>query len=263
MNAEILDLSGRAALVTGAGQGVGRGIAQMLAAQGAAVLVNDYHLERAQAVADEIRSASGRAEAVRADVTDYAGVGAMFAQAHSLFGRIDILVNNAGNAGVENGNAERVAFWESTPADWKRYLDVNLLGVMNCSRHALPGMLRHGHGRIVTIISDAARTGESNGLEAYSAAKAGAAGFTRAVARGVGRHGVTANNVAISATNTPALGPVVENQEFMKKMLSQYVIRRLGEPSDVAAMVTFLCSSSAGWITGQTYPVNGGFSFAL
>ncbi|PIF73797.1 3-oxoacyl-[acyl-carrier protein] reductase [Variovorax sp. 54] len=260
----IFNLDDRVAVVTGAGQGVGKGIAQMLAAHGAAVVVNDYFGERAQAVAQEIKAAGGRAEAIQADVTDYASVGAMFEKAHAIFGKVDILVNNAGNAGANPGShSDRKPFWESEPSDWARFISVNLDGVMNCSRHALPGMVDRQHGRLITIISDAGRSGEANGLEVYSAAKAGAAGLTRGIARGVGRYGITANNIAISATYTPAIAAAVANPEFLKKALAQYVVRRLGEPSDVAAMVLFLASGASSWITGQTYPVNGGFSFSM
>lgn len=259
----ILNINGRVALVTGAGQGVGRGIAQMLSAHGASVVVNDYFAERAQAVAEEIRAAGGKAEAIQGDVTDYKSVEAMFTQATAVFGKVDILVNNAGNAGANPQAGARKPFWESEPQDWDRFLSVNLIGVMNCSRHALPGMVERMHGRVITIISDAGRSGEGNGLEAYSAAKAGAAGLMRGIARGAGRFGVTANSVAIAATNTPAIAAAMGNPEFMKKALAQYVIRRVGEPSDVAAMVLFLASDASSWITGQTYPVNGGFSFSL
>jgi 3-oxoacyl-[acyl-carrier protein] reductase len=117
-------------------------------------------------------------------------------------------------------------------------------------------------GRIITVISEAGRMGEP-GLEAYSAAKAGAAGLTRALARGLGRFEITANNVAIAATRTPATAARLENEDFAKRVLRNYIIRRFGEPGDVAAAITFLASGAAGWITGQTYPVNGGFSVAL
>lgn len=101
------------------------------------------------------------------------------------------------------------------------------------------------------------------GLEAYSAAKAGAAGLTRALARDLGRYDITANNVAIAATRTPAIAAMTQNEELAKRVLRGYIVRRFGEPNDVAAMITFLASNASGWITGQTYPVNGGFSVNL
>ena len=120
-------------------------------------------------------------------------------------------------------------------------------------------MIERQGGRIITIISDAGRAGEA-GLEVYSGAKAGAAGFTRAIARSLGRYQITANCVAIAATMTPAIEARLKaNPEMAKKMMEKYVIRRPGQPTDVANMVLFLASDASAWITGQTYPVNGGF----
>lgn len=127
----------------------------------------------------------------------------------------------------------------------------------------IPAMIEKQGGRIITIISDASRMGEA-GLEVYSAAKAGAAGLTRALARGLGRFNITANNIAIAAMNTPGVaGRLKADPERFKQAMSRYIVRRLGEPSDIAAMALFLASDASGWITGQTYPVNGGFSLTL
>jgi 3-oxoacyl-[acyl-carrier protein] reductase len=262
---DILNLAGQVALVTGAGQNVGRQIALQLAAGGAgAVVVNDFFAERAEAVAQEINAAGGRAIGIKADVTRLDGVKAMVAQATAQLGRgIDILVNNAGNAGAEPTADARKPFWETDAADWNSFLGVNLYGVLNCCAAVIPGMIERRFGRIVTVISDAGRMGEAR-LEIYSAAKAGAAGFTRAIARSLARHNIRANNVAIAAMNTPAIRKRhAADPERAKKALERYVIRRLGEPSDVANMVLFLASNASEWVTGQTYPVNGGFSFAL
>jgi 3-oxoacyl-[acyl-carrier protein] reductase len=125
-------------------------------------------------------------------------------------------------------------------------------------------MIKQGKGRIVTIVSDAGRVGEAR-LVAYSAAKAGAAGFVRALARETGRYGITANAVSLSTLEPPLEEPVKSEflaSERAKAHVSRYVIRRFGKPDDVASMVLFLCSDAAAWITGQTYPVNGGYSFA-
>jgi 2-hydroxycyclohexanecarboxyl-CoA dehydrogenase len=259
----LLDLTARVALVTGAGQGVGAQTARYLAAQGARVIVNDYVIERAEGVCREIQSSGGRALALQADVTELDAVTTMVESAAAEFGPIDVLVNNAGNAGAEAHGITGKPFWEKDPAEWEPFIRVNLYGVMNCCRAVLPGMIEAGKGgRIITVISDAGRVGEP-GLEAYSAAKAGAAGLMRALARSLGRYEITANCVAIATTNTPAVEAMTGNEELMKRVLRNYIIRRVGEPDDVAAMVTFLASPSASWITGQTYPVNGGFSVNL
>ena len=260
---DILNLDGRVALVTGAGQGVGRQIALHFAAHGAAVIVNDYHLERAESVVAEIQAEGGKALAIRADVTDLKSVQAMAEGGRSAFGHIDILVNNAGNAGATPDSEARKPFWETGPEAWNSFIGVNLYGVINCASACIPQMIEGGRGRIVTIISDAGRMGEA-GLEIYSGAKAGAAGFTRAVARSLGRYQVTANCIAIAATMTPALESwKTMDPDRMKKIMDKYVIRRPGQPTDVANMALFLASDASAWITGQTYPVNGGFSFAM
>jgi NAD(P)-dependent dehydrogenase (short-subunit alcohol dehydrogenase family) len=253
-----IDLSGHRALVTGAGQGVGREIATTLAEAGAEVLVNDLVLERAESVVGEIEGAGGTARPAAFDVTEYDAVQAALADG----GPVDILVNNAGNAGraATMGFEDMAPLVQTDPADWEPFLKVNLYGVMYAVRAALPAMIDGGWGRIVTVISDTARVGEVN-MAAYSAAKAGAAGFCRSVAREVGRHGITVNCVALGTMNTQGIPP--EEDEIAERLVKRYVIRRRGLPRDIAAMVTFLASPTADWITGQTYPVNGGYSFSL
>lgn len=257
----LLDVGGRVALVTGAGQGIGRQIAHHLAAHGAKIAVNDYYAERADAVAGELNEVFGAGTACgfQADVGDFASVEVMETAIRDLLGPVDILVNNAGNAGPGEIRFSDRMFWEEDPEDWHRWMRVNLFGVMNCCRAFVPAMVEHRRGSIVTIISDAARVGEAR-LEAYSAAKAGAAGFMRALARSLGRHLVRANCVSLGTTRTPAIGDADTSSKAPQ--LARYVIRRFGEPDDVANMVLFLASDAAGWITGQTYNVNGGFYFA-
>jgi NAD(P)-dependent dehydrogenase (short-subunit alcohol dehydrogenase family) len=254
-----IDLDGRRALVTGGGQGVGRATSRSLAAAGASVVVNDVVPERAEAVAAEVRSEGGKADVAVFDVTDRHAVRA----AIDATGGVDILVNNAGNAGTE-GFADMVPFADTDPDTWDRYFRINLFGVMYCTHAALPAMIAKGQGRVVTIVSDAGRFGDAY-LAPYAAAKAGAAGFSRSVAREVGRHGITVNCISLGSVRTPTTGDHHENpdDEAVRKRLSNYIIRRRGEPEDVAGMVTYLASPLASWITGQTYPVNGGYTLAL
>jgi 3-oxoacyl-[acyl-carrier protein] reductase len=255
-----IDLEGRRALVTGAGQGVGRAIALSLGRAGGQVFVNDIVEERAAAVAGEVENEGAKAAPAVFSVTDYADVEAGV----DALGGVDILVNNAGNAGAEGFQLRR--FVDTTPDEWGRYFGTNLFGVMHCTRAVLPGMIERGSGRIVTIISDAGRFGDIN-MAPYAAAKAGAAGFSRSIAREVGRHGITVNNVALG-TIRPASADdgepeTLEAYERLKKQMTPYIIRRRGEPQDIANLVTFLVSPLASWITGQTYPVNGGYTLSL
>lgn len=264
--ADLMDLGGQAALVTGAGQGAGRGIALMLARHNAGgVAVNDFVPERAVAVAAEIEALGVRAIAVPFDVSDLEAVRAAVARATEALGPITLLVNNAGNAGPNAQMGLSPLFWETDPSEWDRYLRTNLHGVMNCCHAIIPGMVGLGKGRIVTIVSDAGRVGEPR-LAVYAGAKAGAAGFVRSIAKEAGRFGITCNAISLSSLEPPmdsaALAEFLAS-DAAKTIASRYVIRRLGKPDDVAAMTLFLCSDASGWITGQTYPVNGGYSFSV
>ncbi len=253
-----VDLAGQRALVTGAGQGVGRGIALLLARAGAQVLVNDLVAERAQEVVDQVRADGGRAEVLAFDVTDWDAVRSAVEGA----GRVDLLVNNAGNAGRADGAfGPLTTFVEQDPADWEPFLRVNLYGVLHVTRAVLPGMVERSRGRVVVVVSDSARTGEA-GMTVYGAAKAGAAGLVRGLAKEVGAHGVTVNALALGSVNQSENPPEVE-QEHLGRMLRRYPMGRRGLPADVAHAVLFLVAPDAGWVTGQTIPVNGGYSSAL
>lgn len=263
MTVSLLDLRGRIALVTGAGQGVGRQIALHFARYGAGgVVVNDFVRERAEQVAAEVQRAGAKALPCAGDVSQIAAVRGMVAAAEAAFGQIDILVNNAGNAGPGHYAPDTKTFWETPESDWDRWLGTNLYGVLNCTHATIGQMVRRGYGRVITIVSDAGRVGEP-GLVVYSAAKAGAAGFMRAIARAVASANVTANCVALGGTETPTTAAMMANPDLRKRILAHYPVKRLGQPEDAANMALFLASDAASWVTGQTYPVNGGYSFAV
>jgi 3-oxoacyl-[acyl-carrier protein] reductase len=251
-----IDLSGKTALVTEAGHGVGGATSEMLASVGAKVLINDYLADRAEQVAEEIRATGAAAEPLPFDVTDFDAV-------HQAIDNraVDILINNAGNAGTSSYTLNM--FHESPRDEWDRFIGVNFFGPMNCVHACTPHMARNNWGRIVTVVSDAGRWGESR-LAVYGASKAGAAGFTRGIARELGRYTITANNVALGTINTfgnyDNIPETSEAQEALSKRLRPYIIRRIGQPEDPAAMITFLSSPYSSWITGQTLPVNGGYT---
>lgn len=244
----MFDLVGKTALVTGAGQGVGAGIALRLAAQGARVVVNDLVEERAAATVGRITEAGGLAQASAFDVTLHEAVTLGIAAASAALGPIDVLVNNAG---VPPGMGV-VQFRESEPADWRRYIDLNVYGVMNCSHAVLPGMCDRGWGRIITISSGAGTTGVPLGVSAYGAGKGGQIAFMRHLAMENAAAGVTANTVALGLIDNH-LDPSITAH-----MAKSVPVGRLGTPEDVAPLCAYLASEEASWITGQTIELNGG-----
>jgi len=242
----MFDLTGKTALVTGAGQTVGAGIAQALAGQGAHVLVNDVIAERAQSTVDEINADSGTASCVVFDVTDRAAV----TDAFQSSGQIDIVVNNAGNAGTEK--MRPTPFVDMDPADWDAPIAVNLYGVLHTTHAALPKMIESGWGRIITISSGAANSGVNIGVAPYAAAKSAGQAFMRTIAAENARTGVTCNAIALGLMDNTAGG------DHTASLARAIPVGRLGTPHDVAATCVYLASEESAWVTGQTFHVNGG-----
>jgi NAD(P)-dependent dehydrogenase (short-subunit alcohol dehydrogenase family) len=245
----MFDLRGRVALVTGAGQGVGAGIARLLAAQGATVAVNDVREERATGTVEAITGQGGRAVAVGFDVTDLASVQAGVASVEREFGPIDVLVNNAGNGGVPG--MKPTQFRESDPATWRSPIDVNLYGVMNCCYAVINGMCDRGWGRVITIASGAGMVGLNIGVSPYAAGKGGSIGFMRHLASETARQGVRANTIALGLMTNP-------NPSVTDGLRRQIPAGRTGTPEDVGAFCVYLASDEAEWMTGQTIHLNGG-----
>jgi NAD(P)-dependent dehydrogenase (short-subunit alcohol dehydrogenase family) len=259
-----LGIKGRVALVTGAGRGIGRQISLTLAEEGVRVAVNDLFEDRAAAVVEEIRGAGGEAMAVAFDVTNYDAVRAAVGRIVGEFGRLDILVNNAGVPAVSTEEVTPGAggfFSTSDQAQWDRTMGLITYGVLNCSRAVIEQMTERRWGRIVNIISDAGRVGEPR-LVAYSMAKAGVIGFSKALAKECGRFCVTVNCVSPATTVTEATRAWIEAQgeQIMRQYPLARGLNRLGQPSDIANAVAFLASQRAEWITGQVLSVNGGYS---
>jgi 3-oxoacyl-[acyl-carrier protein] reductase len=242
------ELSGRVAIVTGAGRNIGRAIALALADGGAAVVVNARsNVQEAKAVAGEIERAGGKALAVTADVADAEAVASMVDNAVSRFGRIDILVNNAAV------RAEQ-AFEAMTLADWRAVTAVILDGAFNCVKACLPHLKRGGAGAIVNIGGISAHTGAARRPHVVTA-KAGLVGFTRALAHELAADNIRVNTVTpgLMATPRPAGQPEPQHHALVRSLVG-----RRGEPADIAAAVRFLCGPGAGFVTGQNIQVNGG-----
>jgi 2-hydroxycyclohexanecarboxyl-CoA dehydrogenase len=239
-------LEGRKALVTGGASGIGAAIAARLAAEGAEVWVGDIDVEGAEQVAGEIAG-----HALELDVTD---IEAARAAVEAAGGTLDVLVNNA-------GTDEFGFFTYTTPEQWKKVLDINLGGTLNCTHAALPAMQKAGYGRIVNISSEAGRVG-SKGSAVYSAAKGAVIAFTKTIARENGRYGVTANAIAPGPIETPLLMGAKEFGEIGEKVIETMKgltqMGRLGQPEEVAAAVAFLASEDATYVTGETLGVSGG-----
>ena len=251
-------LDGRRAIVTGAGARTGRQIAHQLAQAGATVWVNDLYLELAETVASEITADGGEAHAIAGDVCDLESVRGLREQT----GPLDILVNNAGSGvrAFSEGTALIEPFVASEPAAWEPVIAVNFYGVLHMTHTYLPSMLDQGWGRVVTIVSDAGRKGE-RGQAVYGAAKAAAMGFMRGIAQEVGRKGVTANCIALGTIAFE--GGADEGSDQHRALVRPYPVGRLGQPHDPAPLAVLLCSDAGEWITGQVYPVDGGYTSTL
>ena len=240
-------LDGKVALVSGAGRGMGFGVAQMLAQQGATVIVNDFFADRAEAGAEALRSEGFKAFGAVADMTDREAVFAMVKNLLAEHGSIDVFVHNAGIPAQGWGYTP---FLESPPSEWDAWLQLNLHGLMHASQAILPSMIERGWGRIIAVNSDAARTATGMGLCAYGAAKAAAIGFIRNLSGEVGRHGVTANALSLGTMNNWE-----GSEQVARKSAS---VKRAGSPQDVGAAIVYLASPEAEWVNGQVLPVNGG-----
>ena len=246
-----IHVRGKTAIVTGGGQGIGRAICLAFAREGADVAAVDINAESAAAVAREIEALGRRSLALTTDVCDLDQVTGMTQQVIAELGHVDILVNNAAVVGLVG------RFWEMPLDYWHRSINACLYGTMNCSKAVLPHMIERGSGRIISIASDAGKTGEP-GSAPYAAAKAGIMGFTRSLAKEVARYGITVNSVSPANTRTPSFNKLV-TPELAAKMMKRYPLGRFGEPEDIANAVLFLASDAASWITGQVYSVNGGY----
>jgi 3-oxoacyl-[acyl-carrier protein] reductase len=246
----MFSLTGRSALVTGAGSGIGAAVAQAFAAAGAAVLVTDVNEAAAAAVADRIIAAGGTAKSTALDVRDAAAAGAAAEQAAALGdGTINILVNNAGaTAPAMFPKLEEEAF--------TRIVDIHLRGAFVCSKAVLEYLPEDGTGRIINVTSAAGLTG-TIGQANYGAAKAGVIGLTKSLAKELAKRQITCNAIAPLAA-TPMTQNIRSNEKLAALTLARIPLGRWAEPDEIAASFVFFASDAAAYITGQVLPVDGG-----
>lgn len=248
-----MKLLDKVAIVTGAGQGIGRGIALKLAQEGAKVVVTDMNIETAKEVVNEIQKNGQTAMALKVDITLPKDVNEMVQKALDEFKVIDILVNNAGWDKAE-------FFIDSTEETWDKLIAINLKGPIRCIKAILPHMISRQYGKILSISSDAGRAG-SSGEAVYSACKGGIISFSKTLAREVARYKINVNCIAPGATDTPLLSEAFKGQEkILEGMKKAIPFRRLGTPRDIANAVAFFVSDEAEFVTGQTLSVSGGLT---
>lgn len=244
-----MKLKNKVAIVTGAAQGIGKGIAIALAKEGANVIVTD--VKETNDVVKEIESLSVKSLGIKVDVSKREEVEEMIKNVLDKFGKIDVLVNNAGIYPF-------VSLVEMKEGDWNKVLDINLKGVFNCTKAVLPEMIKRKSGNIVNISSIAGSVIGYSNLVHYSASKAGILGFTRSSAIELAQYGIRVNAIAPGAIETP--GTKVMGDDTMKQFAQIVPLKRVGKPEDIANTVLFLASEDSSYITGQCIVVDGGFT---
>lgn len=241
-------LDDQVAVITGAGAGIGRAIAETFASAGAAVMVSDYNLEAANEVANEINSKGGRASIIKCDVTKESDLTSLIEETVKQFGKVTILVSNAGGGGPKP--------FDMPIEDFKRAYDLNVFSLFRLAQIAAPEMEKAGGGSVLAISSMAGEN-KNKRMASYGSSKAATNHLIRNIAFDLGDMNIRVNGIAPGATRTDALKSVL-NEDIEAKMLEHTPIKRLGEPEDMASAALFLCSPAASWVSGQILTVSGG-----
>lgn len=248
-------LQGKVAIITGSNAGIGEAIAKLFADEGAQVVVTGRRKEELDRVVKGIGVNGGRALAVAGSVTDEAHVREVVAQATRTFGKLHIVVNNAGIGDFGK------RLHEIDDATWANVLDINLTGVFRMTRAAIPELIKNGGGSIVNISTVASLVG-LRGLSAYAASKGGLDALTRSLAVDYAQDNIRCNSVNPGLVDTPMAAPLMADPASLEPIMAQYAIRRPGKPEEIAKMVLYLASDEATWVTGQTFPIDGGMTIS-
>ncbi len=249
-------LSGKVAVITGAGSGIGRACAEVFAEQGAAIVAVDWNREGGESTAALIRGRGFEADYCYADVSREADVEAMVAATVARYGKLHVLVNNAAVQVL-------ATLTNTTQEAWQRMQSVNLQGVFLCSKHAIPEMIRAGGGSIVNMSSALGLVGDPD-LAAYGAFKGGIIAMTKAAAIGYGPQGVRMNCICPGDVNTPMVeeffNKAPDPEAFRREVASHYALRRIAEPREIAQVAAFLASDASSFVTGAALVVDGGLT---
>ena len=246
-----MQLAGKAAIVTGAAQGIGAAVARAYAAEGARVAVVDLAADRAEAVAAELRATGADAVGIGCDVARHADVDVMVAAAVQRFGQVDILVNNA-------GITRPAMLHRMTDAQWDAVLAVHVTGSFHCLQAVAPGMMERRYGRVINVTSAAGLVGTIGQIN-YSTAKAAIVGMTMSAARELAKSGIVVNAVAPGAA-TPMTDTIRTDPRFRDKYLERIPVGRWAEPEEIAPVFVFLASAGAAFVTGQVIAADGGMT---
>lgn len=259
-----LNLKGKSVVVTGGGSNIGRAIVLAFAEEGAKITIGDIDVEQTEKVAEvALKRGAAGVQVIKTDVTDFEQVKAMFAAAKNKFGSVDVLVNNV-------GWDKLMYFTQTTPDFWQKIIQINYVGVLNCTKAALDIMVPQESGAIVSISSDASRQGEPREA-VYGGVKAAINSFTKTVAKENGRYGIRCNIVCpgvtvpesdeeVGSTSMWAVSDAMFTAEQLEMVAKALPLKKIGRPSDIAGAVVFLSSGAAGYITGQVLSVSGGYS---
>ena len=252
----MFELTDKVAIVTGGGRGIGRGICEILAQQGAKVAIADLLIDVAESTVVDIKKGGGEAIAIHTDVADLESVEAMVQKVREEYGPVDILVNNA-------GWDKMIPFVQMPPDLWEKIIAINYKGVLNCVYATVNEMVSRGSGKIISIGSDAGRVG-SSGEAVYSGTKGAIISFSKTMARELARHKINVNVICPGPTETPLVEEMKRESDFSRKIFGGMEkiipLRRMGKPEDIGYAVAFLASEEASFITGQVLSVSGGLT---